>query len=96
MANKKHGEQLLPMHPPWPYASNYDLHKKAGGLPLLSFTVPNIHLSSKRKREVYKPGRKLTSLIKNVGPKGHITHRAGKKSFFLFVQLIHDQIVHGL
>ena len=66
-----------PRTPPWPYASNYDLHEMAGGLPFLAFTAPNIHLSSKRKREVCKPVRKLTSLDKNVGPKEHITHQAG-------------------
>ena len=35
-------------------ASDYDLHEMAGGLPLATITVPNIHLSSKRRREVYK------------------------------------------
>ena len=50
----------------------------AGGLPLRPFTAPNVHSLSKQEREVCKPGRKLTSLFKNVGPKGHITHQAGK------------------
>ena len=46
------------MHPLWPYASNYDLHEKAGGLPLLTLAAPNIHPSSERGREVCNPGRK--------------------------------------
>ena len=36
-------------------ASDYDLHETAGGLPLPTITAPNIHLSSKRRREVCKP-----------------------------------------
>ena len=59
-------------------ASDYDLHEKAGGLPLQTITAPNIHPSSKRGREVCKQERKLTSQLKNVGPKGHTTHQAGK------------------
>ena len=39
-------------------ASDYDLHEKAGGLPLPTITVPNVHLSSKRRREVYKQAGK--------------------------------------
>ena len=49
----------------------------AGGLPLPAITAPNIHCTSKRKREVCKQAGKLTSQVKNVGPKGHITHQAG-------------------
>ena len=68
---------MLPLHPLWPYASDYDLHGLAGGLPFRPFTAPNVHSLSKQEREVCKPGRKLTSRFKNVGPKGHITHPAG-------------------
>ena len=59
-------------------ASDYDLHEKAGGLPLQTITAPNIRRLSKQGREVCKQERKLTSLLKNVGPKGHTTHQAGK------------------
>lgn len=59
-------------------ASDYDLHEKAGGLPLQTITAPNIHHLSKQRREVCKQERKLTSQLKNVGPKGHATHQAGK------------------
>ena len=52
-------------------ASDYDLHEKAGGLPLQTITAPNIRRLSKQGREVCKQERKLTSLLKNVGPKGH-------------------------
>ena len=77
MGVKKPGEKYLPRNPLWPYASDYDLHSKAGGLPLPTITAPNVHYTSKRKREVCKQEGKLTSLDKNVGPKGHITHQAG-------------------
>ncbi len=33
-------------HPLWPYASDYDLHDKAGGLPLSVLAAPNVHLMS--------------------------------------------------
>ena len=59
-------------------ASDYDLHERAGGLPLQTITAPNIRRLSKQGREVCKQERKLTSLNKNVGPKGHATHQAGK------------------
>ena len=39
-------------------ASDYDLHEMAGGLPLLHLAVPNVHRTSKRRREVYNPCRK--------------------------------------
>ena len=68
------------LDPLWPYASDYDLHEMAGGLPLPTITAPNIHLTSKRKREVCKQEGKLTSRLKNVGPKGHITHQAGNET----------------
>ena len=35
-------------------ASDYDLHETAGGMPLAIITAPNIHLSSKHRREVCK------------------------------------------
>jgi len=37
----------------------YDLHKKAGGLPLHIITAPNIHTASKRRREVCKTDREV-------------------------------------
>ena len=58
-------------------ASIYDLHEKAGGLPLQTVTAPNIRRLSKQGREVCKQERKLTSRLKNVGPKRHATHQAG-------------------
>ena len=39
-------------------ASDYDLHEMAGGLPLPVITAPNVHHTSKRRREVYNPCRK--------------------------------------
>ena len=39
-------------------ASDYDLHEKAGGMPLQTITAPNIHPTSKRGREVCKQARK--------------------------------------
>ena len=60
-------------------ASNYDLHEKAGGLPLQTITAPNIRRLSKQGREVCKQERKLTSRLKNVGPNRHATHQAGNK-----------------
>ena len=65
-------------YPLWPYASNYDLHEKAGGSPLQVFTAPNVRHMSQHRREVCNPTGKLTSRNKNVGPKGHITHQAGR------------------
>ena len=59
-------------------ASDYDLHEKAGGLPLQTITAPNIRRLSKQGREVCKQERKLTSRFKNVGPNRHATHQAGK------------------
>ena len=44
--------------PLWPCASIYDLHQRAGGSPLIPITAPNVRLSSERKREVCKTGRK--------------------------------------
>ena len=35
--------------------SSYDLHEMAGGLPLPAFAAPNVHLTSKRRREVCNP-----------------------------------------
>ena len=45
-------------------ASNYDLHDMAGGLPLPALAAPNVHLSSKRRREVCNPGGKSNIPIK--------------------------------
>ena len=45
--------------PLWPCASIYDLHQMAGGSPLRTFTAPNIHHTSKRRREVCKPVRNI-------------------------------------
>ncbi len=39
-------------------ASNYDLHEKAGGLPLRTLAAPNVRLMSKHRREVCNPARK--------------------------------------
>ncbi len=39
-------------------ASDYDLHERAGGLPLLALAAPNVHHTSKRWREVCNPDRK--------------------------------------
>ena len=41
---KNAGSKNSPRHDPlWPYASNYDLHEMAGGLPFAAITAPNIH-----------------------------------------------------
>ena len=37
----------MPYIPLWPYASNYDLHDKAGGLPLLTLAAPNVRTDVK-------------------------------------------------
>lgn len=50
-------------------ASDYDLHEMAGGLPLPAITAPNIHLSSKRRREVCKPAGKSNFPIIKCGSK---------------------------
>ena len=79
-------------------ASDYDLHETAGGLPLPIITAPNIHLSSKRRREVCKQTGK--SNIPNIKCGSKRTHYAPSRRFLfffgLFVKLIHDQIVDSL
>ena len=40
-------------------ASDYDLHKMAGGWPLCAITAPNIHPLSKHGREVCKQTQKF-------------------------------------
>ena len=50
-------------------ASDYDLHETAGGLPLPIITAPNIHLSSKRRREVCKQAGKSNFPNKKCGSK---------------------------
>ncbi len=45
-------------------ASDYDLHEMAGGLPLLALAAPNIHRTSKRRREVCNPDRKSNIPVK--------------------------------
>jgi len=45
-------------HPLRPYASIYDLHQSAGGLPLSALAAPNVHLMSKHRREVCNPAGK--------------------------------------
>ena len=68
--NKKHGEQKPPMPTPlWPCASNYDLHEKAGGMPLPTFAAPNVHPTSKRGREVCNPAGKSNFPIQKCGSK---------------------------
>ena len=47
-----------------PCASSYDLHDYAGGSLLRTLAAPNIHLSSKRRREVCNPARK--SCVPNI------------------------------
>ena len=59
----------------------------------------SIYRQSVDGRSANRPGS-LTSQNKNVGPKGHATHQAGKcyaVLFFLvlFVEGVHDQVVHG-
>jgi len=78
---KKTWGAMLPMHPLWPYASIYDLHEKAGGLPLLALAAPNVHPTSKRGREVCNPGRKSNIPIIKCGSKR--THYApSRKRYF--------------
>ena len=49
-----------PSHIPlWPCASGYDLHKKAGGLPLHAITAPNIHPMSKHWTGGLQTGREV-------------------------------------
>ena len=53
--NKKARGTEVPLAPRFSRnASDYDLHETAGGMPLAAITAPNIHLSSKRRREVCK------------------------------------------
>ena len=52
------------MNPLWPYASKYDLHVMAGGLPLPALSAPSIHHMSKHRREVCKPADKSNIPIK--------------------------------
>jgi len=33
-------------YPLWPYASDYDLHEKAGGLPLYALAAPNVRIKN--------------------------------------------------
>ena len=41
---EKRGEQNSPRQDPLrPYASDYDLHEMAGGLPFSAITAPNVH-----------------------------------------------------
>ena len=50
-------------------ASNYDLHEKAGGMPLPTITAPSIHHPSKRGREVCKQAGKSNVPIRKCGSK---------------------------
>ena len=50
-------------------ASIYDLHEKAGGLPLQTITAPNIHLMSKHRREVCKQAGKSNIPVIKCGSK---------------------------
>ena len=49
--------------------SDYDLHERAGGVPLQPLAAPNVRFSSKRKREVCNPGRKSNAPNKRCGSK---------------------------
>ena len=54
-----HGKPKFPMQTRFSRnASDYDLHETAGGLLLLTLAVPNVHHTSKRRREVYNPEKK--------------------------------------
>ena len=64
-------------------ASNYDLHEKAGGLPLLALAAPNVHRTSKRRREVCNPGRKSNIPIIKCGSKR--THYAQGRQFVILL-----------
>ena len=82
-----------------PCASSYDLHEKAGGLPLSALAAPNIHLSSKRRREVCNQAEKSNIPIIKCGSKR--THHAPSRLKLLlvrifFVELLHDQLIYGL
>ena len=69
-AGKKHGGPRPPMSPRFGRdTSNYDLHEKAGGLPLPTITAPNVHPSSKRGREVCKQAGKSNFPSKKCGSK---------------------------
>lgn len=43
-----------------PCASSYNLHERAGGLPLCMFTASNVHRTSWRRREACNPMKKLS------------------------------------
>lgn len=78
-------------------ASNYDLHEMAGGLPLTTFSAPNIHPSSKRGREVCNPAGKSNIPLKKCGSKRTLSHQAGRKLFVCFlIKRIHDQVIDRL
>ena len=49
------GHKNSPLRPCEP---NYNLHKKAGGLPLAVFIAPNVHRQSRLGREVCNPAEK--------------------------------------
>ena len=66
---KNAGDRSLPRTRYSRNASIYDLHEKAGGLPLHAITAPNIHRQSKQRREVCKQAGKSNVPIKKCGSK---------------------------
>ncbi len=86
-------------HPLRPYASNYDLHEMAGGLPLRAFAAPNVHLMSKHRREVCNPTGKSNIPINKCGSKRTALRTKQEACLFLVflcVKLVHNQIVYSL
>ena len=79
--------------------SNYDLHEKAGGLPLPTITAPNVHPSSKRGREVCKQAGKSNFPSKKCGSKR--TYQRTKqeidpKLFGIFlIKRVHNPFIDG-
>ena len=75
------------LDPLWPYASDYDLHQKAGGLPLASITAPNVRLPSWRKAGGLQTGNETNVPINKCGSKR--THYApGRKKISLPLLLL--------
>ena len=72
---------MPPMHPLRPYASNYDLHALAGGLPLCPFTAPNIHLKSKQQAGGLQTGKETNIPIQKCGSKR--THYAPSRKLII-------------
>lgn len=87
---KSRRKKLRRPSPPLPWKPDYNLHRHAGGSPLLGFSASNFRKRSTPPREACNSPRNVASLIRNVGLIRLLTHTAGLRKLLCHIFMVHS------